>query len=113
VLLLALLFGIGAATLRWMILIDLAIVTFVFAMPLASWFRTPKGWPRLAMGGALVVLAGIAGLHVFRMLEIGGLESRILLSQWEDRQLLGTYAKGILGATILGNILNGVRVQKG
>jgi tetratricopeptide (TPR) repeat protein len=96
----------------WHVLLEVAIMTFVLTVPVSALFRTPKGWPRWAMVAAVVGLVCLIGGHVWRVTEIEGLATRVS-EYWEQRQLLGPYAKGVLGVTILGNVLAGVRVQKG
>jgi hypothetical protein len=47
------------------------------------------------------------------MAEIAGWGPSILKKDWDKYELLSVYAKGILGATILGNIMAQASVKKG
>jgi tetratricopeptide (TPR) repeat protein len=97
----------------WNILIDLAFFFGLMTLPLSGFFNMDRGWPRMVMAGSMLVLCGIAGVHVCRMYELGGLSSKILQEDWERRQLMTTVGFGILAVTILANLLHGVRVKKG
>jgi tetratricopeptide (TPR) repeat protein len=95
------------------ILIDVALMSGVLAIPTAALFNSPRGWPQMVMGLAIAGLIAIAATHLWRMAEIAGWGPSILKKDWDKYELLSVYAKGILGATILGNIMAQASVKKG
>jgi tetratricopeptide (TPR) repeat protein len=113
VLLLALLCVVGYFVLKWDMLIEASVMTGLLALPLAGAFRVPIGWPRAVMFGAVAALAGLEGVHLWRMAQIGGMGGRTLQVDWDKQQLLTTFAWAILISTIAGNALAGVRIKKG
>jgi tetratricopeptide (TPR) repeat protein len=113
VLLLSVLSAVCLVIFRRHVLFDVMVMTFFLTIPMAALFRAPVGWPRWVMVAGVGALVGVIGWHVWRTLDLGGTDPELRMVLWKERQLLGTYAKGVLGVTILGNVLAGVRVQKG
>jgi Tfp pilus assembly protein PilF len=113
VLLIALLALIGHFVSGATILIDVALMSGLLAIPMAALFNSPRGWPQMIMGLAIASLAVIAAIHLWRMAEITGWGPSMLKRDWDKNELLSVYAKGILGATILGNIMGQASVKKG
>lgn len=95
------------------ILIDVALMSGLLAIPLSGLFSSPEGWPRLVMGAAIVGLIGLAVAHVYQMSQHNGLGPTMLKRDYDQYELLSVYAKGILGATILGNVMAQATVRKG
>ena len=112
-LLLSLASATGFLVLRRHVFFDAAVMIFFLTIPLAALFRAPVGWPRWVMVAGVGALVAVIGWHVGRTAGIDGLGPELRLAAWKQRQLLGAYATGVLGVTILGNALAGVRVQKG
>jgi len=112
VLLTALLALVGFFVFQRGILIDVALMAGLLAVPLAALFNSPKGWPQLVMALAILGLVGIAAAHIYQMSQHNGLGPSMLKKDYDQYELLSTYAKGILGATILGNLMAQATVRK-
>jgi len=75
--------------------------------------RAMRSNPQLVMGLAIAGLIIIAATHLWRMAEVAGWGSSMLKKDWDKYELLSVYAKGILGATIFGNVMARASVKKG
>jgi tetratricopeptide (TPR) repeat protein len=96
-----------------LVFFDAAMMVGLLTLPLSGTFAVPNGWPRWVMAGVVAALVALAATHLFRMAQIGGMASVMPEEAWRANQLVGVYARCILGATILYNFLAQVKVKKG
>ena len=72
-----------------------------------------KLWTISLMNAAIGGLVCLGAAHLWRMSKIGGFGPSVLLKDWNEQQLLTTFAWSVLIMTIGGNVLMGVRIKKG